>query len=85
LVYFEGQGKSMKPFLLIVGFLAAILIVAQLVMGLLILQGQTSMRTAHQHSGYLTVVVTLVYIIWSLAVIASRPKGHAGVPTEGHR
>jgi hypothetical protein len=31
------------------------------------------------------VVVTLVYIFWSLAVIASRPKGHAGVPTEGHR
>ena len=58
LVYFEGQGKSMKPFLMIVGFLAAILIVSQLVMGLLILQGQASMRTAHQHSGYLTVVVT---------------------------
>ncbi len=31
----------MKPFLLIVGLLAAVLIVAQLVMGLLILQGQT--------------------------------------------
>lgn len=64
----------MKPILLIVGFLAAILIVAQLVMGLLILQGQTSMRTAHQHSGYLTVVVSLIYIGWSLAVIASTPK-----------
>ena len=74
LVYFEGQGKSMKPFLMIVGFLAAILIVAQLVMGLLILQGQASMRTAHQHSGYLTVAVTLIYIFWSLAVIASTPS-----------
>ncbi len=52
----------MKPFLLILGFLAAVLIVSQLVMGLLILQGQASMRTAHQHSGYLTVAVTLVYI-----------------------
>ena len=77
LVYFEGQGKSMKPFLMIVGFLAAILIVAQLVMGLLILQGQASMRTAHQHSGYLTVAVSLIYIAWSLAVIASTPKRDA--------
>jgi hypothetical protein len=64
----------MKPFLLIVGLLAAVLIVAQLVMGLLILQGQQAMRTAHQHSGYLTVAVSLIYIGWSLAVIASRPK-----------
>jgi uncharacterized membrane protein YphA (DoxX/SURF4 family) len=74
LVYFEGQGKSMKPFLMIVGLLAAILIVSQLLMGLLILQGQASMRTAHQHSGYLTVAVTLIYIFWSLAVIASGAK-----------
>ena len=64
----------MKPFLLILGFLAAVLIISQLVMGLLILQGQASMRTAHQHSGYLTVVVSLVYITWSLATIASAPK-----------
>jgi uncharacterized membrane protein YhaH (DUF805 family) len=77
LFYFEGQGKSMKSFLIIVGFLAAILIVAQLVMGLLILQGQASMRTAHQHSGYLTVAVSLVYICWSLAVIAARPTRDA--------
>jgi hypothetical protein len=59
----------MKPLLVIVGFLAAALIIAQLVMGLLILQGQNTMRTAHQHSGYLTVVVTLIYIGWSLATI----------------
>ena len=67
----------MKPILMIVGFLAAILIVAQLVMGLLILQGQTSMRTAHQHSGYLTVAVSLIYISWSLVVLASNPKRDA--------
>ncbi len=64
----------MKPFLMIVGFLAAVLIVSQLVMGLLILQGQATMRTAHQHSGYLTVAVTLIYIGWSLAVIALDPQ-----------
>jgi hypothetical protein len=50
------------------------LIIAQLVMGLLILQGQASMRTAHQHSGYLTAVVSLIYIGWSLAAIASTPR-----------
>jgi hypothetical protein len=61
----------MKPLLFILGFLAAALIVSQLVMGLLILQGQATMRTAHQHSGYLTVAVSLVYITWSLATIAS--------------
>ncbi len=64
----------MKPLLLITGVLAAILIVAQLVMGLLILQGRATMRTAHQHSGYLTVAVTLLYIGWSMAVIASARK-----------
>ncbi len=64
----------MKPILLILGGLAAALIVSQLVMGLLILQGQASMRTAHQHSGYLTVVVSLAYIGWSLATIASSRK-----------
>src|SRR5271155_4504597 len=66
-LYFEGYGRVMKLFLLILGILAAVLIVLQLVMGVLILQGQASMRTAHQHSGYLTVAVTLVYIGWSLA------------------
>jgi uncharacterized membrane protein YphA (DoxX/SURF4 family) len=64
----------MKPFLMIAGFLSVVLIIAQLVMGLLIVQGQTSMIKAHQHSGYLTVAVSLIYIGWSLAVIASGPK-----------
>ena len=74
LLYSEGYDNAMKPFLLLLGFVAALLIVCQLVMGLLILQGQASMRTAHQHSGYLTVVVSLIYITWSLATIASMPK-----------
>ena len=43
-------------------------------MGLLILQGQATMRTAHQHSGYLTVAVSMVYIAWSLAMIATMPS-----------
>jgi hypothetical protein len=66
----------MKPALIILGFLAAVLIVSQLVMGLLILRGQAALRTAHQHSGYLTVVVSLIYIGWSLSLIAgARDRG----------
>jgi uncharacterized membrane protein YphA (DoxX/SURF4 family) len=64
----------MKPFLVILGLVAALLIVAQLVMGLLILQGQATLQKAHQHSGFLTVAVSLVYIAWSLAIIVSAPK-----------
>jgi hypothetical protein len=64
----------MKTLLLFLGFFSAVLIIAQLVMGLLILQGQASMRTAHQHSGFLTVAVSLSYIGLSLAAIASSPR-----------
>jgi len=64
----------MKPLLVVLGFLAACLIIAQLVMGLLILQGQATLQKAHQHSGFLTVAVSLVYIGWSLAIIVSMPK-----------
>ena len=64
----------MRVFLLILGTLSALLIVSQLVMGQLILSGQAEWVKRHQHSGYLTVVVALIYIVLSLAVIASGPK-----------
>jgi hypothetical protein len=64
----------MRLFLLIFGTLSALLIVAQLVMGQLILNGQAEWIKRHQHSGYLTVVVSLIYIIFSLMAIASMPK-----------
>jgi hypothetical protein len=64
----------MKVFLLVLGFLAALLIVCQLVMGQLIVGGGVKWIKAHQHSGYMTVVVTLLYIGFSLATIASGPK-----------
>ncbi|AGA29803.1 hypothetical protein [Singulisphaera acidiphila] len=64
----------MKPFLMILGILSALLIVAQLVMGQLILSGQAEWVKRHQHSGYLTVVVALLYIVLSLPKIASLPK-----------
>lgn len=65
----------MKPFVMILGFLSAVLILAQLTMGQLILSGHDpKMIKMHQHSGYLTVVVTLLYILLSLIAIASAPR-----------
>jgi hypothetical protein len=68
----------MKPFLIGLGVLAATLIVMQLVMGLLILQGNAAMRIAHQHSGYLTVAVNLLYISLSLIQLGKRASGKSG-------
>jgi hypothetical protein len=64
----------MKPILMILGVLSAVLIVGQLVMGQLILSGRANLIKGHQHSGYLTVVVSLVYIALSLVAIASMPR-----------
>jgi len=64
----------MKVFLLVFGTLSALLIVSQLVMGQLILSGQAEWVKRHQHSGYLTVVVALIYITLSLVRIASTPS-----------
>ena len=60
----------MKPLLTVLGALAALGIVGQLVMGQLILQGH-ALQKAHQHSGYLTVVIALVYIVLSMMYIQS--------------
>jgi hypothetical protein len=69
-----GNRFVMKTFLLIVGFLSALLIIGQLVMGLLIVSGHSNLIKSHQHSGYLTVLVSLLYIGFSLSVIASMPR-----------
>jgi hypothetical protein len=65
----------MKAFLMVFGFLSAALIVAQLTIGQLIVSGHDArLIKTHQHTGYLTVVVALVYILFSLMAIASMPK-----------
>jgi hypothetical protein len=58
------------------GILSAVLIVSQLVMALLILgdRGNPRLRTMHQHSGYLMVAVSLLYILGSLVVLARVPR-----------
>ena len=66
----------MKALLILLGFLSALLIVAQMVMGVLIRTGQAEpgLRTAHFHSGSLMVLVALAYIALSLSVILSKTK-----------
>jgi cytochrome b561 len=69
----------MKILLIVLGFLSALLIVIQMVMGVLMRNGEANaaLRTAHFHSGSLMVLVSLAYIALSLAMIASRPgKSH---------
>jgi hypothetical protein len=66
----------MKPFLIVLGFLAAALIIGQLVLGQLILNDRTNLGLvkAHQHSGYTAVVVALLYIGLSLPRIIATPR-----------
>ena len=64
----------MKALLIALGLLSALLMVLQLVMGLLIRNGQASLRTAHFHSGSLMVLVALAYIALSLSAILSKPR-----------
>jgi len=65
---------TLKTTLMIAGVLSALLIISQLVMGLLILRGRGDLIKAHQHSGYLTVTVSLLYVLGSLVTIASIPR-----------
>ncbi len=67
---------TLKTTLMIGGAMSALLIVSQLVMGLLILGGRADLIKAHQHSGYLTVTVSLLYVLGSLVTIASIPRRH---------
>jgi hypothetical protein len=62
-----------KTLLMIGGILAALLIVGQLVLGQLILAGSANLIKTHQHSGYMTVVVALIYIAFSVAAISRLP------------
>jgi hypothetical protein len=73
------MNPKLKPVLLILGLLASALIVSQLVMGLMIVRGVGSpdivkLIKMHQHSGYLTVTVVLLYVGLSLAAIIATPS-----------
>lgn len=65
----------MKPLTIITGILAAILITAQAVLGLLIRSGGSPrLAASHFHTGMTTAVVVLVYVALSLTMILSQPR-----------
>ena len=70
----------MKVLLIVLGFLSALLIVIQMVMGVLMRNGQanTALRTAHFHSGSLMVLVSLAYIALSLAIDRQQARSDRG-------
>lgn len=79
------MNPKFKTALILLGSLAALLIVSQLTMGLLIVRGQAGrplpfdyplpkLVKMHQHSGYLTVTVALAYVALSLRAIAALPR-----------
>jgi len=72
-----AMNGTTKTVLMILGVLSALLIASQLIMGQIILsQPPDALKWAqrHQHSGYLTVVVSALYIVGSLATIAGIPR-----------
>ena len=74
----DPMNPKLKVALLALGTLAALFLVSQLVMGLLIVRGGGSLNLArliksHQHTGYATVTLSLLYVGLSLATIAGLP------------
>lgn len=68
-----------KTFLTILGVLTALFLIGQLALGLVIVNGKANPNimkiiAAHQHSGYTTVGLALVYVIASLIVITRLPR-----------
>jgi hypothetical protein len=65
--------SAMKGLLIVLGLLTAVFILAQIVMGQLILGGRADLIKAHQHSGYTAVVLALAYVAFSMRVLLSIP------------
>jgi hypothetical protein len=65
--------SRLKLTLLLLGSFVAVLVIMQVVLGQLILSGRTDLVKAHQHSGYTTVLMALLYIALSLRTIAGLP------------
>ncbi len=68
------MNRATKVIVTLFGGLAATMVVLQLVFGLLLKTGRVNFLTAHQHTGYTTVCLTLIYIVISLSVILSQPS-----------
>lgn len=67
------MSATKRTFLILLGSLAAVGLLAQVVLGQLILSGQTKLIKTHQHTGYTTVVLGLIYLGASMAAIAALP------------
>ena len=69
-----------KGFIVVLGLLTAVFILAQIVLGQLILGGRADLIKTHQHTGYTTVVLTLAYLAASMRVLVNLPvRGGKGV------
>jgi hypothetical protein len=67
------MSSAKKTVLLVLGGLSALGVVSQLVLGQLILGGRGDLVKMHQHSGYTTVALVLLYLALSLSTLASMP------------
>lgn len=71
----------MKPLTIIAGILSAVLITAQAVMGLLIRKGGggPGLSASHFHTGMLTALVVLLYVVLSLSLLMARPRSSRAI------
>lgn len=67
------MSAATKTTLVILGLVTAAFLVSQLVLGQLILGGRVNLIKTHQHTGYTTVALGIVYLVLSLRAIASLP------------
>jgi len=66
----QSVSARLKAATILLGILSAVALAAQLGLAMVILSGgSTKIRTAHQHTGYLTVAFCLVYIALSLSIL----------------
>lgn len=69
--------RATKIALVLLGILVGMLIVWQLTSGILMITQEEirlKVRTAHQHAGYMTATLGLIYIAASIAVILNLPS-----------
>jgi hypothetical protein len=85
----SGQRKIV---LFLFGGVVFLMLVLQLALGLTIVTGKTNPQVqqvmdklikAHQHTGYLTVALSIGYVVTSLALVAgTKPPGDAITPRQ---
>lgn len=64
--------SSGRVILMLLGVVAGLFLIGQLILGQLILSGRVNLVKAHQHSGYTTVVLSLIYVVFSLRALSRK-------------